>query len=223
MEAGVKVAPGVGTPEGRLAATQAVALMQRLLLLDDLWTQLMDAAASGADSSAIDRAEVMRDLVRDMQEGLQEIPDRMYEVRLMLDSLTDEEFDRGLDAIAASPGAPSDLRSALAAALPDYEPRGASITACDYIIATRAEESALLFEKLDALERGETPGGDFRVPFKCAGFLAVVGAGVAATIMTGGAAAAVGLQLASVVGGGAFGWSGAGCPPVLPQISFGRR
>lgn len=166
----VRVAPAVGTPEGRLAGVQALALIEHLLLLDELWTQLMDAAASGEDSSAVDRPDVMRDLVRDIQAVLEEVPDRAYEVRMMLDSLTDEEFDRGLDRIAATPGASPDLRSTLAAALPDYEPRGAVITACDYIIATRGEESALLFQKLDALERGETPGGTFASPSNALAF-----------------------------------------------------
>lgn len=220
---GVKVAPAVGTPEGRLAGMQALALIERLLLLDELWTRLMDDAASGDDRSALDRPDVMRDLGRDIDAALGEVADRAYEVRLMLDSLTDEQFDRALDAVAATPGAPPELRSTLTDALPDYEPRGAAITACDYIVATHAEESALLYQKLDALERGEALGGDLRFPFRCAGFLAVVGAGVAATVITGGAAAVVGLQLASAVGGGVYGWSGAGCPRVLPEISFGRR
>ncbi len=43
----VRVAPAVGTPEGRLAGVQALALIEHLLLLDELWTQLMDGAASG--------------------------------------------------------------------------------------------------------------------------------------------------------------------------------
>lgn len=160
----VRVAPAIGTPEGRLAGMQALALMERLLLLDELWTQLMDAAARGEDRSALERPDVMRDLVRNMEAALRDIPDQAYELRMMLDSLTDEEFDRGLDAIAKAPGAPSELQSTLAAALPDYEPRGAVITACDFIRATRDEESALLYRKLDALERGETPGGRLSVP-----------------------------------------------------------
>lgn len=63
----------------------------------------MDDAASGQDRSALDRPDVMRDLVRDIQAALEEIPNRACEVRMMLDSLTDEEFDRGLDGIATTP------------------------------------------------------------------------------------------------------------------------
>lgn len=217
-------APAVGTPAGRLAAIQALALIQRLLALDDLWTALMDGAASGEDPSAVENLDVMDELVLEIREGLEAIGRRAYDVRTMLSSLDDGQFDQALDVISESLGVQTpDLRSILESTLPDYEPRGAAITACDYIRENWSSESSLMLEKLEALRRGETPGGDWRFPYKCAGFLMLVGAGVAGSIATGGAILGVGLTIGSSVGLGTYGWSSAGCPDVLGAIGGGRR
>lgn len=219
----VRTVPEVGTPAGRLAAVRAMISTHRLIALDDLWTAQLDAAAAGTDTSAVEDLDALQQLVDEMRDGLGTIGDSAYEVRMMLDQLGDEAVDEALDAIAESPTGPSELRSMLTSALPDYEVRSAAITACDYVRATASEETEVLSQKLAAVRAGERPTGDFRLPFKCAALLMLVGAGVAGTIGLGGAPLFVGLSVSSSCGLGALGWMESHCPRVLPTISGGRR
>jgi hypothetical protein len=213
--------PGVGTFSGRLAAAEAASLVQRLLALDDLWTAELATAGQEGPLSEADLA-VFDELVGQMREGLAEIGDHAYEVRSMLDELPDEAIAQALEKIAELPTAPAELQS-LSTALPDYAPRGAAIAGCDFIRETAGAESNDLGEKLAALHQGEVPSGDFRLPFRCAALLMLVGAGAAATIGLGGAPAFVVLSAGSQVGLGALGWMSSKCPGVLPDIDFGRR
>ncbi len=219
----IRTAPDIGTPAGRYAAVQAMTLAQRLLALDDLWTAFADSAVNSEDRLTVEEVGVIERLVGEIRDGLYLLDGAAYEVRTMLAASDDETVAEALDAISESSGGPFQLRSLLTSALPDYEPRSAAITACDYLRENWGAESDLLGEKLAAVQSGEAPPGDWRFPFKCAAFLMVVGAGVAATIITGGAPVAVGLAVTNGVGGGVLGWTKAGCPDVLGAIGGGRR
>lgn len=219
----VRIAPSLGSPAGRHAATRAAALVQRLLLLDDLWTAQLDAAAAGLDTSAVEDVETLGALVEEMRECLANIGDSAFEVRSMLDELSEEQMAQALDAIGESPVAPSELRPTLEASLPDFDPRGAAITACDYILETAWDEAELLNEKLAAVERGERPTGDLRMPFKCAALLMFTGLAVTASIGLGGAPVFVGMAVAGNCGISVIGWTEARCPKLLPTISRHRR
>jgi hypothetical protein len=198
-------------------------LAQRLLALDDLWTTFADSAVNGGDRLGNEEVEVIERLVGDIRDGLYLLDGAAYEVRTMLAASDDETVAEALDVISESSGVPLQLGSLLTSELPDYEPRSAVIAACDYIRENWSAESDLLGDKLAAIQRGDAPPGDWRFPFKCAAFLLVVGAGVAATIVTGGAPVAVGLAVTNGVGGGVLGWTQAGCPNVLGAIGGGRR
>jgi hypothetical protein len=107
--------------------------------------------------------------------------------------------------------------------VPDFEPQSATIAACDYLREKASAEAALLDEKLLVIRSGELTPGDFLMPFRCAGLLLLVGAGVAATISSGGAAAPILLGVGSQVGLGIREWQRDGCRVELPTISFARR
>lgn len=220
---GVDVVPEVGSRYGRYIATQTTFLAQRLLMLDELWTAELARAASVGE---VDDEDVMvfERLVGEMQAGLEGIGDAAYKVRMMIDELGAEGFDLALDRITASQAdLGGDLLGILAAEVPDFEPQSATIAACDYIREKASAEAALLDEKLAVIRNGELTPGDFLMPFKCAGLLLLVGAGVAATISTGGAAAPVLLGVASQVGFGIREWRRDSCRVELPVISFERR
>jgi hypothetical protein len=152
-----------------------------------------------------------------MKQGLGETPAQAYELRHMLEELTDETVHQAIAKIAETPGAPAHLSSLLASNLEDYEPRGAAIQACDYLHDQASIEASLLDEKLAALRRGEVPSGDFRLPFRCSIHLMTLGAGVVATIGLGGAPVFVAVSIASQVGMGALGWEGLKCPNLLAE------
>ena len=108
--------------------------------------------------------------------------------------------------------------------MPDFELRSASIAACDYLREMAGSEAQALNEKLSAIvDSGEVPEGDYKLPFRCAALLGLVGVGVAASIGLGGAPLFVGMATVNQVGLGALGWVGGRCPSLLPEISFGRR
>jgi hypothetical protein len=196
---------------------------QRLVTVDDLWTAQLDAAASGRDDSILGDSEALEALADEFRTGLREIGDRAYEVRLMLSEMTDEAVEKALSAIATTPGAPADLVQMLRSGVADYEPRSASIAACDYLRDTAEEELGLIEEKVVALKRGAVPPGDLRLPFKCAVMLMMVGAGVVASVGLGGAPLYVGLAVASQCGLGAVGWVEGRCHKSMELIGQGRR
>jgi hypothetical protein len=219
----VRIAPELGTPAGRYIATEAGALLYRLIAHDDLWTAEL-GRASGQGSLSENEIQALGDLVAEMRRDLEEVPDRAYEVRLMLDEATDEDVDGVFATIAEHPWASPSLGSLMEGELPDYELRSASIAACEYLRKMARSEARILDEKLSAIvESGEVPDGDYKLPFRCAALLALVGVGVAASIGLGGAPLFVGMATVNQVGLGALGWVGSKCPPLLPEISFGRR
>ena len=225
MDAEVKTRPEVGTPYGRLVAIRATSLMQRLLTLDDLWTEELERMASGEPVPDSD-IEVLGQLVSDMQRGLEELPDAAYELRLMLDELGPERFDQILDAFGDRDKVPWDVRETLAEMLPDYEPQSAAIAACDYIRETAPSEAALLTEKLETIRRGEATPGDFLMPFRCAGYLLGIGSTVAAgaiAVVAGGPVAPAALGLVYPAISFIEDWRERGCRVELPTISFQRR
>lgn len=219
----VRIAPELGTPSGRYVANEAGTLLHRLIAHDDLWTAEL-SRASGQGSLPEAEIRTLVDLVAEMQRDLEEVPDRVNEVRLMFDEATDEDVDRAFESIAEHPWAPPSLGSLLEGELPDYELRSASIAAFDYLREMAASEVRTLDEKLSAIVgSGEVPEGDYKLPFRCAALLALVGVGVAASIGLGGAPLFVGMATVNQVGLGALGWVGSKCPALLPEISFGRR
>jgi hypothetical protein len=206
----------VGTPAARVAAVEAGATIQRLIALDDLWTAEL---VGGSERGKLhpEEIEALSVLVSSMQQGLEFVPGQMEDLATMLDQLDDQVVEEALDRLAQYP----ERAVNLVEFLPDLPPdlRESIISACRYLAATSGEEAQLLDGKLAVIrERGGVPPGDFRLPFRCAALLALVGAGLVATIGIGGAPILVGLAAANQVGLGAFGWFGAKCPNVLPVI-----
>lgn len=159
---------------------------------------------------------------------MDEMPDRAYEVRLMLDELDGDSFETALgrigEAEAALTGRGAELLPLLQTSMADYELRSASIAGCDYIRERAGDEAKLLGAKLRQIEEArEVPPGDWELPFRCASLIALVGAGVAGTIGLGGPAVFVALTAASGVGFGIREWIKDDCPTELPTIGFRRR
>lgn len=223
METNVELTPTLGTPLGRYAATQAGTLVQRLLWLDDVWTAEL-GLARGKGAVADDDVLMFRRLVTEIQDGLREMGERAEELRLMLNEMNDEEFDSVFVAVEKEAHPGPHRRERFLSTLEDFGMRGAAITACAYVHETAAVEIETLRSKLRTIEEtGEVPAGDWSLPFRCAGLLMLVGAGVAGTVGLGGPAGCVALTAASAVGFGIREWLKDECPTQLPRISFGRR
>jgi hypothetical protein len=215
-------APQVGTPHGRLASIRALLLVQQLLALDDLWTAEMERVTTEQLHTEAD-IEALTDLVDEMEAGLARLPTAAYEVRLMIEELSDGEFEASFARMLEGH---DELRSSFADDLPDFAPRGAVIVACDFVREKSSGEVLLLREKLEKVQRGEATPGDFLISFRCAGYLVGIGttiAGAAVGTAMGGPLAPAALGLVYPAISFIEDWKDRGCRVQLPEISFGRR
>jgi len=211
------------TPTARAVAMHALLLAQRVLTLDDVWTLEVERATARAQPLTRSDLEVLEGHVRDLQRSLAETPRQAHELRMALAEMTGGDVDAALAAFADSPTAPPELVARVERSLPDYDLRSATIEACDYLIEEVDEDIRLLEEQLHTLQGEQLPPGDIRLPSRCAFHLLLTGAGIALGIASGGAAAVAGLGVVVGLGQGVYGWEGAGCPRVLPQIGRHRR
>jgi hypothetical protein len=219
----IGIRPEVGTPYGRYVSTEAAALLQRLLILDDLWTAELEQASERGPLGD-DEVYTLERLVDAMERGLENVREPLSGIRLMLDEVGDEAVDQAFQEIAEAPGAPPRLTETLLSQLDDFELRSAAIAGCAYLEAKAEDEAELLREKLAVIVEGrEVPPGDFLIPFRCAALIALVGAGTVSVIGLGGPAGFVALGAVSQVGLGALGWDKAECGLQMPTISFRRR
>lgn len=216
------VVPVAGTASGRVLAFTVAADIHRLLLLDDLWTDLLERARRGDDTTALDDRVGMEALVVGVEDGLEKLRDPLSALRFLLDATPRSDFAEALDHLAADPAAPAELVERLAAALDDYEFRAISIEACDYVLEEIGSEIGLLRGKATALRDGRFPEGDFRLTFRCALFLAGAGATVAGTIGLGGTPALVGLVAFGSLTSTVLSWE-TNCGGQVPAVTRERR
>lgn len=216
------VVPAVGTASARVAASVAAADVHRLLLLDDLWTDLLERAQRGHDMTAIDDLEGMEALVAELDDGLARLRDSAYRLRYLLDATPATEFAGALAYLASQPEAPPRLVERFEGALPDYELRSAAIEACDYVLEELEREIELVHEKLTVLRGGHVPEGDFRLTFRCALFLVAAGATVAGAIGLGGAPVFVGLTVFGTLTSAALSWETT-CAGRIAEVTRERR
>jgi hypothetical protein len=205
--------PDPGTPAGRLLATEALLLSQRLIVLDDLWTA-MSRAIGGDDERYLEPRYELGALVEALNQGLTEIEDRAKAMGMTLEMLDGTSVARAFRAIDEATNAPMSpgTQSLLEFASPVAEFQPAAIRACSHVQDEAANERSELLVQLDAVERGERPPGSFRREFKCALYLMAIGAAAAATIGLAGPPVFVTLSVVGIVGQMPASWSGAGCP-----------
>lgn len=189
---------------------------QRLLALDELWTQQLNEAATARASSETAHDQLLP-VVAEITELLATMTRHAFVLEKIVASVSQQAFDRCLQALANEPPTRPQIAS-LPSELVGLTPSAAVTCACNYVQANAEDERRVLWEQLDELARGNTPPGDLQFPFRCALSLLCVGAGVVATIGLGGAVSFVTAAVAAQVGDAALGWSAAKCPPVLGKL-----
>jgi hypothetical protein len=212
-----QTAPGLGRQH---EAVEALAAIDRLQLLDDLWTGYLESGMSDDERTRERELPALRQLVAEMQAGLHYLPSHVRTVRGLVNELDAEVVETTASALRAATPA-GELVPSLD--FGDYELRGAMIVACDFVLEQVPDEARHLDEKLERLARGEPSSGDFRVPFKCALFLvaaaACVAGAAAIAIATGNLSA-----LATLVGAGVaalIAWGQQNCPGAMSQVGIG--
>jgi hypothetical protein len=191
---------------------EAVASVQRLLILDDIWMSYLDHAS---------REEVERDLpdlerlVGDMQEGLSEVRARAGSAADRLGQLSEAEIEHALSQLIDrnAPGGP-ELRAGLAESVGELGLRRTLVAACIYVDLEAEEEMGYLGAKIERLRAGSFELGDMRPGTRCALELAGIGMGAAACATALGCISGVG----PVVIGLILSWKDSGCRRLVKQM-----
>lgn len=203
-------------------ALQPLAQIQRLLMLDDLWTAYLEDARSEQPIERVDFGSLIA-LAKEMELALRETPAAAGRVRELLEDLPPEADDGAIGMIGTSneriAGA---LATVLSRDLRGLDPRRAFIAACRFVEIETNDEIAHLIGKCEQLEQGNLPDPDLRINFRCISTLVGIGAlwGLAAA----GATTVVGAPIA--IGAGVLGagsdlikkWKKSGCKSDAPHI-----
>jgi hypothetical protein len=209
----------------RLAAFEVLVATHRLQLLDELWTSYLELA-DPEDRAALDRdLPELRRLVDDMVSELRELPDRARRLRGLMEDLGADVVEQTLAAVLAEHPLADQTEDVFRGGLDDYDFRGAVIIACDYLQESSEEAARDLQDKLQSIADGSFEHGDFKLPFRCALFLAGAGASVAGAVATAIVTGDVSQlpEWAGVTMTALIAWVKAGCPGSMREISFGRR
>lgn len=216
------IGPGIGTLEGRHAATQVRISAERLLALDDLWTAELEQAQG--------EGRLDEDAVKELVRLGEEMQAALFELKQPLEGLS-QTFASDRNGVVAAAYreilGSGHLPPGLVEEIPaDFggEFQRAVVEACDFLLESTDDESRVLAAKLSKIvELGEVPEGDLRPGFRCALVLAAAGAGVAVSIFDGGAVVTVVLEVAVDVGKGLYKWFRKDCPRWLAGIRRGPR
>jgi hypothetical protein len=203
-------------------SVEAVLAIEELLLLDDLWTSALEDLSSEDPAEVQGQGENFGQLVERMDRALAELPQRLGPLEAILNAADDEDIARALTQIAEVGEIDRVLLEevAFAGEIAEPGPRGAAILACQFLQQEVETERDLLARKYAILVEGRVPDPDLRPIFRCALYLAKIGAGAAAAIGTHGLTLAY--HLGKAVGTGLFGWKKSECVATWHEITRGR-
>jgi hypothetical protein len=207
-----------------LVAANAAAVAYRLNVLDDIWTAYL-GQLDPDDAPALERdRDVITSLGNAIIELIPEVAARAGDVRMMFGGLRDEDFSEARARLEeADPQLVGELSDLLATEMDDYEIRGATIEACDFLIDTADEETDVLVAKLDRVTSGGFTRGDVRPPWKCAVYVLEIGVETALAIAAGAMPPYQLLGMALVIRRAYSGWKASGCREFWRQITRFRR
>lgn len=217
MKASVGVDPG--TLAGALVGIRALADAERLLVLDDLWTSALEGMDPD-DPIAIERQqEAFGHLVAALDETPSGFPIHLKELEGVLNSVSDEAVEEALNEVLEGDATQS-LAMVFGDEITEVGPRGAGIFACQFLLEETAQERSILAAKYERLAVGELPDPDLRPIYRCALYLAKLGAAAVAVIGSHGLVLA--MHIGKAVGTGIRGWKKARCVDAWAEITGGR-
>jgi hypothetical protein len=218
----VRTAPNAYTLAGRTAAAKAIAAIDRLLILDGVWSSAIgDLNPDDAAAIASQRNE-FTELMDDFQGALAETIEQIRDLRGVLGGTEDGDVEAAMGAFGEqSPEFATALDRVFTQQINEVGVRGAAIFACDYLIEQQEETRQALRTKYDTLMEGRLPNPGLPKAVRCALYLAGLGAAGAAVIASHGALAMIG-----AAGGPAtsavLSWEKSGCIESWQAITGGR-
>jgi hypothetical protein len=182
-----EVGPGIGSVAGQTAAIELMAAVDRVLLLDDLWTATLNRFLAEDTQPTGAELEDLARIVDVIDRAIGEVVEKLPEFRWILSSADDEALNNALEVLLEQdPEARETFASIFEEDITEVGPRGASIAASDYLAHEFGAERDNLRAKYDRMAAGEPPDPDLRPPFRCALYLAKLGAAAVAVTGTHG-------------------------------------
>jgi hypothetical protein len=207
----------------RLSALHALAGIQSLLALDELWTLQLEAARDDSDTTLLDHPEAAATWVRQVENGVDAVSPSIEVLSRVLDDESPELFNGALHAIVDRIET-KDLRNQVFEVAHEIDWLETGKAACKMVLEQADGEKELLEAKLAHLLRHELPEGDLRPEYKCALNAAAIAAAAAGTIGLGGAPIFVGLAVIGPVTQSLLSWKTTGCPELASTVAkFFRR
>jgi len=217
---GVGVAPG--GLAGAFAGVDAIVASEEILLLDDLWTSALDDLEADDPAGVQSQAEDFGQLVERMDHALAELPERLQKLEGILSGVSDNEVSDALSKIVGGNEIDQDaLAKVFGADITEIGSRGAAILACQFLQEEVGRERDILASKYRVLASGVVPDPDLRPIFRCALYLAKLGASAAAVIGSHGLVLAY--HVGKVVTTGLMGWRRSQCIATWNEITRGRH
>jgi hypothetical protein len=152
------------TIEHAQTAFDLAATIERLDLLDDLWTTC--APVEDADDGSPNRRGLER-VVREMQLLLSEIADAAPALAGMIEQVGEERLQDTARAMLVRVPHGDELQAILDRHLAGRPLAAVAAEGCLYLAEHGAQEADELERQLDAILAGELAPGDLKVPFKC--------------------------------------------------------
>jgi len=200
-----------------------VAAIDRLLILDDVWSTAIRALGPEDQAAIESQRDEFTELMGDLDQALVEAIAQVRELQMVLNSATDEDIAVAVGALGyESPEFAAAADRVFTQQIDDVGPRGAAIYACQYLIGQEDETRHALRAKYDELMAGQPPNPGLPRPVRCALYLAGLGAAAATVIATHGGA----LAMVGAVGGPSttaiLSWEASGCVESWRTITKGR-
>lgn len=219
----VRTAPNAYTLAGRGAAAKSLAAIDRLLLLDGVWSTAIGALDEEDAAATIDlQRDEFTELMDDLQAALAEAVKRIRDLRGVLGATEDRDIAAAMNAFGEeSPEFAAVLERVFTREIDEVDVRGAAIYACDYLVGQQEATEQALRIKYDTLMEGQIPNPGLPASVRCALYLAGLGAAAAAVVASHGAIAIIG-----AAGGPAtsaiLSWEKSGCIESWKAITGGR-
>jgi hypothetical protein len=196
----------------------AVAQVQTLLALDDVWTSYLESRAGGGEPDF----EGLINLAARIDTELTRAPQTANFVRISVERHSDELVSRWLARIHETEPQSDGVLDWLLNGVGERSVRQVLISACLYVERHVVEERKNLSGKVQLLRASKLPDPDLSPAFRCA--WTVVGVGAITTLAAAGAVPVVGVGAAVGLGalGGVYGlstvWKKSGCAEVWRTV-----
>jgi hypothetical protein len=206
-----------GSLDSVRAGAAAAARCQQLLALDDAWTSYLDKRdPDDVVGLEYDLAQLVP-LVGEMLSLIGALSEDVVRLREGVEGLSMQDIEQTIARLFAECPTEREQLNARLAALGEWDLRAAIIAAYRYIQSEAPAVMSDTARQIGDLAAGLQTPGDLPKAFRCAIYLALIGAGLVGSIGPHGVI--TGPALIGAIGNGTLGWDISGCPEILKLLT----